>query len=688
MWSPVSRMRWHSCGPEPTTHIGLMLFPVVKSNVRTPVFRLPGIAPGLNMGQLIPEVMGLVDAILTGDAPVVCGTGLKLSLRCAARSAVGQCVVRDVRQKAEVFGSETAAKLVESTSLSGLVSVWKEAIVRMMNLEVLLVELCSSTGESFMGSFERSLKEGFCRGGCDFDRIVDVIVKEEHDDLDSVMDSLIQLLNVLGSYKRRFEEKYVECACERAMEMLGRSPMCLREFLEHARQVTNTESSCVLLGVEAQGMMRKKLAQYFLNCNGATIRSELPNVLIGCEQQLFREILAHYRDADRVEELLDQVSATVEDCISNALENDHVISSLWQIVVEIRRICADVLSFTELRKIQTVFEKKLNTNSQLAARIIAYDIDEAITSESAFDAVAASKIVALLTNRTAFEKTHCYLLIQRLMKGQSYFERDHELVLAMERVVGYEATVVYREILSSAKKTQVAMSTYESRGSIPIRVLMIQSVSSIPRSTSLAGLRFGSGIDRDLDSILTHLKTQMRERRLEWNYEMTAVCLSCGTLRVKCPAPFAAIILKLQSGKETLKRLANSLGVSSQALEPYIHTLTAPQCMGIVTGKRDVYSLNHIAGLVEIPVMINQSNDSDRCILNEITTKQLQENQLDCAITAVLKSARTILASDLSTHVEAKLQYQPDPSMLEARVKSLERRYLIRRDGPTLSYLP
>ena len=681
-------MRWDSCLPGPTARIELKLCPVVKAKVRAPVFRLPGIAPGLNMGMLIPEVMGLVDAILTGDAPVVCNIRLKLSLRCAAQSAVGQCVVRDVLQKAEAFGSETAEKLVECIDLCGLVSVWKEATVRMMNLEVLLVELCSSKGETLMGSFERGLKEAFCRGVCDFDRIVDVIVKEEHDDLDAVMDSLIQLLKVLESYRRRFEEKYVESACERVREVLGGSDMCSREFLEHARRVINTESSCALLGIESQGTMRKKLAQFFLDCNGATIRSELLNVLVGCEQQLFREILAHYRDADRVEELIDQVSGTVEDCISNALENDHVISSLWQIVVEIRRICADVLSFTELRKIQTVFEKKLNTNSQLAARIIAYDIDEAVRSESAFDAVATSKIVALLTNRTVFEKTHCYLLIQRLMKGQLYFERDYELVLAMENVVGYEATVVYREILSSAKKTQVAMSTYENRGSIPIRVITIPSMSSIPRSTSLTNLRFGSGIDRDLDAILAHLETQMPERLIEWNYEMTAVSLSCGNLRVKCPAPFAAIILKLQSGKSTLKKLAKSLGVSSQALEPYLHTLTAPQCMGIVTRKRDVYDLNDIAGLVEIPVMINQSNDSDRCILNEINTRQLQENQLDCAITAVLKSARTMLASDLRTHVEAKLQYQPDALMLEARIKALESRYLIRRDGQTLSYLP
>ena len=659
---------------------GVYGFRPAKSN-NVPTFRVNAIPMELNISQFTGEITRLVRETLVSNNSVVYNARLKYAIAIVAKSEAGKPVYDEVSEIVTEFANFVTKRLADATDIVELMAIWRECLARLMNAEILLVEL-GHKNVSFIRKFNDALAKWACR----FDKISDTIVGADNDELQDFLEETKNLLNSFGSLRGVFETKYIKREAKQVLSSLRATAMPFNEFMRKVDDVLSSSYHCVLLDHLSARKMQTFLADRILSENKQVVHDEIPNVLASCDQAIFRQIVNLFRDADQIDELLHTISAIVEVRVADALTRDRSVQSLWNIVMEMRNICTGILPLSALRKIQFVFEKKLNEKPQLLARIIAYDIDNELRRREDLDVRGVAQIVGLVKNMPVFEKTHAYLLMQRALKVQYTIDRDEKLIQALEQYLGSDAVTKYREVLDSAMKSREMMAQCRKSKRYPIHLILLPSTHFAPDSDSFARMKIGSDIDEELDSLLLYLRKHMPRRKVQWHYEMTSVTMSSHSLRVKCPAPYAAILFQLQSGKKSMKSIAKSMDVNVDVIEPYFCALTSPQCGNIVRKCNKSFVLNNISGIVQIPVTIHQKDDADEHV-REMISKHLVENQVDCAVMSIMKTMRKLPVSELKTKVKERMESAVEETLLDSRMKSLESRHLIKLDATVVSYL-
>jgi hypothetical protein len=92
-----------------------------------------------------------------------------------------------------------------------------------------------------------------------------------------------------------------------------------------------------------------------------------------------------------------------------------------------------------------------------------------------------------------------------------------------------------------------------------------------------------------------------------------------------------------------------------------------------------------LTGIIQVPFMVRSQQDCGEA--GDTVLAERIEAQVDCAIASIVKELRRVPCDDLKQKVEARLEHPIENKMFEARLKSLERKFVVGIEAFDVIYL-
>jgi len=356
----------------------------------------------------------------------------------------------------------------------------------------------------------------------------------------------------------------------------------------------------------------------------------------------------------------------------------------------------------DIRIIRVAFEKGFNSSPDVAARLLAVEINKQFISMRVIDQNMLFHLLSIfkmLFCKDVFARYHAHLLAKRVLLLQGHtISVDQEFLKELVVLCGPDYTKPFKLIFDDLAQSQAIMKKFRDDHNPPkwFKCLMFSretwpSIEPVPHV-----------LPKEIHLMMSHyISTAISlcgKRKIQYSPVLTRVKLTVkgvqGIREIKCSGLVAVYLLLFNIEKSiSLQQIASSIKVDLNEIESITDILQSNKGGNLVMllhhhKVRINPEANIDGGCLNIPFILPQlSQQDDDKTKNAIL--QTRDSQIDAAIVLLLKKEKSLEKEDIRMRIKDSLKFIMDDELFENRLHSLHVKTLIKVDASgKVNYIP
>jgi hypothetical protein len=406
------------------------------------------------------------------------------------------------------------------------------------------------------------------------------------------------------------------------------------------------------------------------------------------------------RATDTIEAFTREFSFEFEAAAESCFKQECPIHELMNVHSALTDFCAESFNPQDARLLRKALEKGLNTSPDLAARLLAEQIDREFVNRlyvgrSTFEQLIA--IFRMLNAKDVFEAYHHLLLSRRILMLKHRVATSDEIFLnelTIQCGPDYvrRFTIIFDDFQQSLDVLEKFKATIQSPALFRALVLSKAVWPNVdPKCGSVP-----ASLQPLLSSFAEFYHSQFMNRRLQWNLEFARVKLSVrdgnSLKKFRCNGIVAVVLLALADAPLMgINEISKATNLESGDVEEVLKLLMSKRAGKLIVFTHRQYRVNVNISTnneeVSIPLGFPTLPQTEAC-----TTSTIENNrgsQVDAAAMMLMKQEKSMEKEELKRRLKEIVPFRLDEELFEKRMARLAQILYLKLDqSGMVHYLP